>query len=63
MANPKRRWSKARTGKRRSQWKLSAPNLVECPQCHALKLPHRVCKECGHYIVDGKAKEIIKIEE
>lgn len=49
MANPKRRWSKARTGARRSQWKLTAPNLVECPQCHSLKMPHRVCKECGHY--------------
>jgi large subunit ribosomal protein L32 len=59
MANPKRKWSKARTGKRRSQWKLSAPNLVECPQCHELKLPHRVCTECGYY----KAKEVIKIED
>lgn len=58
MANPKRKWSKARTGKRRSQWKLSAPSLMECPQCHELKLPHRVCKGCGFY--DGK--EVIKIE-
>lgn len=58
MANPKRKWSKARTGKRRSQWKLSAPNIVECPQCHGFKLPHRVCKECGTY----KGKEIVKIE-
>jgi large subunit ribosomal protein L32 len=52
MANPKRKWSKARTGKRRSQWKLSVPGLISCPQCHVLKLPHRVCKECGYY--DGK---------
>jgi large subunit ribosomal protein L32 len=56
MANPRSRWSKARTGKRRSQWKLSAPGLVSCPQCHVLKLPNRVCKECGYY--DGK--EIFK---
>jgi large subunit ribosomal protein L32 len=56
MANPKRRWSKARTGKRRSQWKLSLPALADCPQCHELKLPHRVCKLCGYY--DGK--EVIK---
>lgn len=56
MANPKRKWSKARTGKRRSQWKLSAPGLISCPQCHALKLPHVVCKECGYY--DGK--EVLK---
>ncbi|MGE5613518.1 MAG: 50S ribosomal protein L32 [Bacillota bacterium] len=56
MANPKRKWSKARTGKRRSQWKLSQPGLVNCPQCHTLKAPHIVCKECGYY--DGK--EVIK---
>jgi large subunit ribosomal protein L32 len=58
MANPKRRWSKARTGKRRSQWKLAIPGMVQCPQCHEMKLPHRVCKLCGFY--DGK--EIIKVE-
>ena len=49
MANPKRRWSKARTGKRRSQWKLDVPNLAKCPKCHEFKLPHRVCKNCGFY--------------
>lgn len=58
MANPRSRWSKARTGARRSQWKLSVPGLVNCPQCHTLKLPHKVCKECGFY--DGK--EVLKIE-
>ena len=49
MANPKRKWSKARTGKRRSQWKLSVPNYVECPKCHLFKMPHKVCLECGFY--------------
>ena len=34
MAQPKRRWSKARTGLRRSTWKLENKNLVECPHCH-----------------------------
>jgi len=58
MANPKRKWSKARTGLRRSQWKLSMPNLIKCPQCHSFKLPHIVCKECGYY----NGKEIIKME-
>ena len=57
MANPKRKWSKARTGKRRSQWKLTVPNLVRCPQCHTLKASYRVCKECGYY--DGK--EVLKM--
>ncbi|MBO8167817.1 MAG: 50S ribosomal protein L32 [Thermoanaerobacteraceae bacterium] len=56
MAVPKRRQSKARTRKRRSQWmKLKGPKLVECPQCHELKLPHRACPECGFY----KGKEVL----
>jgi large subunit ribosomal protein L32 len=59
MANPKRKWSKARTGNRRSQWKLELPSIVLCPQCHAFKLPHRICKECGQY----QGKEILKTKE
>jgi len=58
MANPRSRWSKARTGKRRSQWKLASPTLVNCPQCHVYKVPHRVCGECGFY--DGK--QVVKVE-
>ena len=34
MAQPKRRWSKARTHLKRSTWQLKAKNLVECPHCH-----------------------------
>ena len=22
---------------------------MECPQCHSVKLPHRLCPECGYY--------------
>lgn len=59
MAVPKRKVSKARRDKRRSSvWKLEAPNLVTCPQCHEFKMPHRVCRHCGYY--DGK--QIIKKE-
>ncbi|MEW6046460.1 MAG: 50S ribosomal protein L32 [Bacillota bacterium] len=49
MANPKRRFSKARTRTRRSMWRLSAPNLSECPRCHRPRLSHRVCPYCGTY--------------
>jgi large subunit ribosomal protein L32 len=23
--------------------------LAGCPQCHELKIPHRVCPHCGYY--------------
>jgi large subunit ribosomal protein L32 len=59
MAVPKSKVSKARRGHRKSQWKLKPPTLVECPQCHVLRLPHRVCSDCGYY--DGK--KIIEIKE
>lgn len=50
MAVPKRKTSKARRDKRRSNvWKLSAPTLVKCPKCRELKVPHRVCSNCGYY--------------
>ena len=53
MAVPKRKTSKARRDSRRANnFKLETPNLVECPKCHELKLPHVVCKKCGYY--DGK---------
>lgn len=49
MAVPKRKTSKARRDKRRAHWKVSMPGMTECPQCGAVKLSHRVCKECGFY--------------
>ena len=50
MAVPKGKVSKARCDKRRSSvWKLSAPNLAACPKCGAMRLPHRMCPECGTY--------------
>jgi large subunit ribosomal protein L32 len=55
MAVPKTRTSKARRNSRRAQWKLTVPGLVECPQCHEKKLPHRVCLNCGFY----RGKEIL----
>ena len=60
MAVPKRKLSKARKNKRRSNvWKLWAPAIGRCTQCGAFKLPHRVCPACGYY----KGVEVIKVEE
>ncbi len=53
MAVPKRKISKSRRDKRRaSNIKMTAPNVIECPQCHEPNVPHRVCASCGHY--DGE---------
>ncbi|MEU5873721.1 50S ribosomal protein L32 [Glycomyces sp. NPDC047369] len=49
MAVPKRRMSRSNTRHRRSQWKATAVQLVECPQCHAKKRGHQVCEVCGTY--------------
>ena len=60
MAQPKRRWSKARTGQKRSTWKLENQNLATCKHCHEPVLQHRVCSNCGYYnckeIVEKKAE-------
>ena len=53
MAVPKRKTSKQRKHTRSANWKISAPALVECPQCHELHENHKVCKNCGYY--DGQA--------
>jgi large subunit ribosomal protein L32 len=58
MAVPKGKVSKQRRNKRRTHYKLTVPGLVECSQCHSLRMSHRVCKECGYY----NGKEIIKAE-
>ncbi len=59
MAVPKRKSSKARKNSRRSNvWKLPVPNFCKCTQCGELKLPHRVCGNCGYY----KGREVVKVE-
>ena len=46
---PKRKYAKARRGKRRSHLGLTTPALNRCPQCHSAKLAHHVCPTCGNY--------------
>ncbi len=52
MAQPKRRWSKARTHSKKVNMEKEVPTFSTCPRCHEPVLPHRVCKNCGYY--DGK---------
>lgn len=50
MGVPKRRQSHSRSTKRAAEWKkIKKPGLVECPQCHELKMPHCACLACGFY--------------
>ena len=48
-ALPKRKYAKARQGKRRSHLGMVTPSLDLCPQCHSPKLSHRACPTCGSY--------------
>ncbi|MEA1939510.1 MAG: 50S ribosomal protein L32 [Candidatus Caldatribacteriota bacterium] len=62
MPMPKRKTSKSKTNKRRTNcWNLDEKNLVECPRCHEMKLPHRTCPECGYY--NGKKIILSKSEK
>lgn len=49
MAHPKRKQSKSRRDKRRTHYKITAPNVVNCTNCSSPVLWHRVCGECGYY--------------
>ena len=55
---PKRKYPRARRGKRQSHLHMTAPALVECSQCHTPKMPHQVCPSCGSY----NGREVIEIK-
>ena len=60
MAVPKGKVSRQRRDKRRSSvWKLTAPQLVACPNCGELVMPHRACPACGQY----HGRTVINVEE
>ncbi|MFC1899112.1 50S ribosomal protein L32 [Chloroflexota bacterium] len=58
-AEPKRKYAKARQGKRRSHLKASPPSVDKCPQCNNAKLSHHACPVCGYYA--GREAVEIKI--
>lgn len=60
MAVPKRRNPRARRNSRRAQHdKVSQPNIIECPNCAELMIPHRMCPSCGHY----NGREVVEMVE
>ena len=48
MAVPKRKQSKARGRKRRTNWKYISPQVSKCSQCTQPKLPYRAPKNFAH---------------
>jgi large subunit ribosomal protein L32 len=58
MPVPKRKTPRSRSRSRRSQWKATATTFSSCPQCRQPKLPHVVCKNCGHYA----GRQVIEVE-
>lgn len=46
---PKRKYPKARQGKRRSHLALKPASLTRCPQCRSPRMPHTACPSCGFY--------------
>ncbi|MGE5264885.1 MAG: 50S ribosomal protein L32 [Acidobacteriota bacterium] len=56
---PKRKLSKGRRDRRRSHLAMKATNLVACPNCHQMRLPHHVCPHCGYY----EGEQIYTVEQ
>jgi large subunit ribosomal protein L32 len=59
MPLPKRRHSRARGRKRRTNWKIAMVQPIECPHCHQARLPHHICSSCGYY----NGRQIISVKE
>jgi large subunit ribosomal protein L32 len=57
MVVPTHHHTRSRVGKRRSHLALKPPQLVKCPHCANMILPHRVCPYCGYY----KEREVIDV--
>ena len=56
---PKRKHSKGRRDRRRAHDALSAMNLTQCSNCGEMRLPHRVCPNCGFY----QGREVVAVEK
>jgi large subunit ribosomal protein L32 len=57
--HPKRKHSKGRRDRRRSQDALIPRSLVACSNCGFMRLPHTVCPNCGFY----GGREVIEIKK
>ena len=58
MALPKRRFSRSRRDKRRTQIKLSPQTPGRCSNCGEPVLGHQICSKCGYY----KGRQVVTVE-
>lgn len=54
MAHPKRRHSTTRRDKRRTHYKIEAPNVIVCKTTGEAHLPHRAYESDGNVYYNGK---------
>ncbi|MDP6423685.1 MAG: 50S ribosomal protein L32 [Planctomycetota bacterium] len=59
MAVPRRKHSRARQAKRRSQWKATPLQLVDCSYCGSRIRPHTVCLSCGRY----RGRQVLAVQD
>ncbi|MFZ1627187.1 MAG: 50S ribosomal protein L32 [Candidatus Moraniibacteriota bacterium] len=57
MALPKQRHTHHRRDRARKFLEMKPVSTAKCSKCGADVLPHRACKECGHY----KGREVVKM--
>ncbi|MFQ5894950.1 MAG: 50S ribosomal protein L32 [Nitrospinota bacterium] len=58
MGLPKRRHSRARGRRRRTQYRIGMLARSLCSRCQRPKVPHRVCPHCGYYA----GREVLLVE-
>lgn len=59
MAEPKKRLTSSRSGKRRAHLALTSKKLATCPKCKSAVSSHRICPNCGYY----RNVDLLKLEE
>lgn len=64
MPVPKRKRSRARRDKRFANKGIAVKVFTECQSCHAVCMPHQVCRACGYYkgvkVLNTKAERALK---